>query len=64
MEEFGGKVRKTMEEMLRIPGVARKTANVVLGSWFGIAVGRGGGYACAAAEPAAGVDERDDAGAG
>jgi endonuclease-3 len=38
-EEFGGKVPQTMEELLRIPGVARKTANVVLGSWFGIAVG-------------------------
>jgi endonuclease III len=39
MEEFGGKVPQTMDELLRIPGVARKTANVVLGSWFGIAVG-------------------------
>ena len=38
-EEFGGKVPHTMDELLRIPGVARKTANVVLGSWFGIAVG-------------------------
>jgi endonuclease-3 len=38
-EEFGGKVPQTMEELLRIPGVARKTANVVLGSWFGIADG-------------------------
>jgi endonuclease-3 len=38
-EEFDGKVPRTMEEMLRIPGVARKTANVVLGSWYGIAVG-------------------------
>ena len=38
-EEFGGEVPQTMEELLRIPGVARKTANVVLGSWFGIAVG-------------------------
>ena len=28
-----------MEEMLRLPGVARKTANVVLGSWYEIAVG-------------------------
>ena len=37
--EFGGKVPETMDEMLRIPGVARKTANVVLGSWYGIAVG-------------------------
>ena len=38
-EEFGGQVPQTMEEMLRRPGVARKTANVVLGSWYGIAVG-------------------------
>jgi endonuclease-3 len=38
-EEFGGQVPKTMDEMLRLPGVARKTANVVLGSWYGIAVG-------------------------
>ena len=39
MEEFGGKVPQTMEEILRLPGVARKTGNVVLGSWYGIAVG-------------------------
>jgi len=38
-EEFGGKVPQTMEEILRLPGVARKTGNVVLGSWYGIAVG-------------------------
>jgi endonuclease-3 len=38
-EEFHGKVPQTMPELLRIPGVARKTANVVLGSWFGIADG-------------------------
>jgi endonuclease III len=38
-EEFGGKVPLTMEEILRLPGVARKTGNVVLGSWYGIAVG-------------------------
>ncbi|WP_213806708.1 endonuclease III [Granulicella sp. dw_53] len=38
-EEFGGKVPNSMEELLRLPGVARKTANVVLGSWFEIAVG-------------------------
>jgi endonuclease-3 len=37
--DFGGVVPRSMEELLRIPGVARKTANVVLGSWFGIAVG-------------------------
>lgn len=39
MEEFGGKVPQTMDELLRLPGVARKTANVVLGSWFNIAAG-------------------------
>ena len=39
VEEFGGKVPQTMEEILRLPGVARKTGNVVLGSWYGIASG-------------------------
>ncbi len=38
-EEFGGRVPETMDELLRLPGVARKTANVVLGSWFAIGVG-------------------------
>ena len=37
--DFGGRVPKTMEEMLTIPGVARKTANVVLGTAYGIASG-------------------------
>ena len=39
MSDFGGKVPETMEELLSLPGVARKTANVVLGSWFGKAEG-------------------------
>ena len=34
VETFGGKVPSTMEELLQLPGVARKTANVVLGTWF------------------------------
>lgn len=38
-ERFGGEVPRTMDEMLKLPGVARKTANVVLGSWYGIASG-------------------------
>jgi endonuclease III len=38
-EEFGGEVPHTMEELLTLPGVARKTANVVLGTAFGIAAG-------------------------
>jgi endonuclease-3 len=36
---FGGQVPRTMDELLTLPGVARKTANVVLGSWFGLAEG-------------------------
>jgi endonuclease III len=39
VQEFGGKVPKTMAEMLTIPGAARKTANVVLGTAYGVAVG-------------------------
>lgn len=37
--EFGGYVPKTMEQMLTLPGVARKTANVVLGTGFGLPTG-------------------------
>ncbi len=32
--EFGGQVPDTMEQLLTLPGVARKTANVLLGTWF------------------------------
>lgn len=39
VQDFGGQVPKTMEEMLSLPGVARKTANVVLGTAFGIPTG-------------------------
>ena len=39
VERFGGEVPKTIEEMIQLPGVARKTANVVLGSWYRIADG-------------------------
>lgn len=42
VEEFDGKIPKTREELMRLPGVASKTANVVLGElydvWEGIAV--------------------------
>ena len=37
--QFGGKIPRTIEEMLTIPGAARKTANVVLGTAYGIASG-------------------------
>ena len=39
VNEYGGKVPRTMDELLTLPGVARKTANVVLGTAFGIAAG-------------------------
>jgi len=39
VRDFQGKVPKTMEELLSLPGVARKTANVVLGTAYGIAAG-------------------------
>jgi endonuclease-3 len=39
VEKFKGKVPQTIDEMIQLPGVARKTANVVLGSWFGIPSG-------------------------
>ena len=39
LEAFGGDVPKTMDDLLTVPGAARKTANVVLGTAFGIASG-------------------------
>ena len=41
LEDYGGKVPGTMEELLRLPGVGRKTANLILGDIFGQA-----GYVC------------------
>ncbi len=38
-ENFGGEIPKTMKELLTLAGVARKTANVVLGEAYGIAAG-------------------------
>ena len=35
MAEFGGRVPDTMEELMRLPGVARKTANIVISNAFG-----------------------------
>lgn len=39
LEKFNGEVPKTMEEILTLPGVARKTANVVLGNAYGVVSG-------------------------
>jgi endonuclease III len=39
IEQFGGEVPRTMDEILTLPGVARKTGNVVLGTAYGISSG-------------------------
>jgi len=39
VSEFGGHVPKTIEQMLTLPGVARKTANVVLGTGYALSTG-------------------------
>jgi endonuclease-3 len=39
LTDFGGEVPRTMEQLLTVPGAARKTANVVLGTAYGIASG-------------------------
>lgn len=38
-DHYGGEVPRTMAEMVKIPGVARKTANVILGNAFGVSEG-------------------------
>ncbi len=39
VEKYGGEVPKTMEELLELPGVARKTANIVLSNAYGVIEG-------------------------
>jgi endonuclease-3 len=39
VNEFGGEVPRTLEDLITVPGAARKTANVVLGTGYGIASG-------------------------
>jgi endonuclease-3 len=39
LRDHDGKVPNKMDDLLKLPGVARKTANVVLGTWFGKALG-------------------------
>ncbi len=39
VKDFGGKVPSTMEELTKLPGVARKTANIVLANAYGVVVG-------------------------
>jgi endonuclease-3 len=36
VDDFGGKVPNRLEDLVKLPGIGRKTANVVLGTWFGI----------------------------
>ena len=39
LDEYGGQVPRTMEALIRLPGVWRKTANIVLGNVFGLSEG-------------------------
>jgi len=39
LDDFGGEVPRTMDELITLPGAARKTANIVLGNAFGKSVG-------------------------
>jgi endonuclease-3 len=39
LRDYGGEIPRTIDELLKVPGAARKTANVVLGTAFGIASG-------------------------
>lgn len=39
LHEFGGRMPETIDELIQLPGVGRKTASVVLGTWFGKAEG-------------------------
>ncbi len=39
VEDFDGELPQTVQEMTSLPGVGRKTANVVLGTWYGLATG-------------------------
>jgi len=39
LEKFGGRIPQTMDELITLPGVARKTANIVLSNAFGIVEG-------------------------
>ena len=56
LEEFDGEVPRTIEELLRLPGVARKTANVVAAE-LGNSAGRRRRHARATALAAARADE-------
>lgn len=39
LTEFGGKIPRTLEQLIKLPGVGRKTASVILGAWYGLAEG-------------------------
>lgn len=39
VDEFGGEIPRTIDQLVRLPGVGRKTANVVLGTAFGLPMG-------------------------
>ncbi len=61
IDNFGGKMPESMEEMLTLPGVGRKTANVVLGYGFGIASGIVVDVHNLRVNPRLGISEKKDA---
>ncbi len=63
VERHDGEIPATMKELTALPGVGRKTANVILGHWFGVPGGRGR-HACAARVAASGTHRARRPGAG
>ncbi len=57
IDEYQGEVPRTLDELVKLPGVGRKTANVVLGVAFGTPEGRSGGHARSTHQSAPGLDE-------
>ena len=62
VECHNGQVPRTMEELTKLDGVGRKTANVVLGNAFGINARRRRGHPCCAVVASARIDEAENAG--
>ena len=56
VKRFGGEVPKTLEELVTLPGVGRKTANVILGNIFGY-TRHCGRYPCSQGEPENWIDK-------
>ncbi len=60
VEEYGGEVPRTMAELIKLPGVARKTANVVMGKAFGLSEGIAVDVHCGRVSRILGLTEHKD----